>query len=60
MEDSVAFGDGCNDYDLLKKAGKGFVMGNAFYRLKESLPENETVESNVDNGVAKKLVELFL
>ena len=35
-------------------------MGNAFYRLKESLPENETVESNVDNGVAKKLVELFL
>ena len=60
LEDSVAFGDGCNDYALLKKAGKGFVMGNAFYRLKESLPENETVESNADNGVAKKLVELFL
>ncbi len=60
LKDSVAFGDGCNDYNLLKEAGKGFVMGNALYRLKESLPENETVETNADNGVAKKLVELFL
>mgnify|MGYP000875430826 FL=1 len=60
LKDSVAFGDGCNDYNLLKEAGKGFVMGNALYRLKEALPENETVETNADNGVAKKLVELFL
>jgi len=60
LKDSVAFGDGCNDYNLLKEAGKGYVMGNALYRLKEALPENETVETNADNGVAKKLVELFL
>ena len=45
---------------ILKEAGKGYVMGNALYRLKEALPENETVETNADNGVAKKLVELFL
>ena len=60
LKDSVAFGDGCNDYNLLKEVGKGYVMGNALYRLKEALPENETVETNADNGVAKKLVELFL
>ncbi|RRD39411.1 HAD family hydrolase [Leptotrichia sp. OH3620_COT-345] len=60
LSEAVAFGDGYNDYELLKEAGKGYLMGNSLYRLIEGLPKHEIIESNVDDGVAKKLRELFL
>ncbi len=60
MSEAVAFGDGFNDYEMLKEVGKGYIMGNAFYRLVESLPQNEVIGTCDEDAEAKKLVELFL
>ncbi|QEK13460.1 Cof-type HAD-IIB family hydrolase [Crassaminicella thermophila] len=56
----IAFGDGLNDFEMLKTVGKGLIMGNAHYKLKEALPENEVIGTNDDDGVAKYLKEVFL
>ncbi len=60
LEETIAFGDGLNDYEMLSCVGKGFIMGNGSQRLKQLLPNNEIVKSNFENGVAKKLKEIFL
>lgn len=60
MSEVVAFGDGFNDYEMLKMVGKGYVMGNALYRLKEALPDNEIIGTCDTDAEAKKLIELFL
>ena len=60
MSEVVAFGDGFNDYEMLQEVGKGYVMGNAFYRLSEALPDNEVIGTCDVDAEAKKLVELFL
>lgn len=36
MKDTVAFGDSLNDYEIVKAAGIGVAMGNAFPELKEA------------------------
>ena len=59
-EESGAFGDQMNDYEMLQEVGKGYVMGNAFYRLSEALPDNEVIGTCDEDAEAKKLVELFL
>ena len=60
-EETVSFGDGENDYELLTTMGKGHAMGNAIYRLKDLLPKDfEIIGKNSDDGEAKKLIELFL
>ncbi|BBM35504.1 Cof-type HAD-IIB family hydrolase [Pseudoleptotrichia goodfellowii] len=60
-EETVSFGDGENDYELLTTMGKGHAMGNAIYRLKNLLPKDfEIIGKNSDDGEAKKLIELFL
>ncbi|TCO77493.1 Cof-type HAD-IIB family hydrolase [Marinisporobacter balticus] len=56
----VAFGDGFNDLEMLKFAGKGLVMGNAQDKLKMVLVGHEVIQTNDENGVAKYLEELFL
>ncbi|WP_108652508.1 Cof-type HAD-IIB family hydrolase [Dongshaea marina] len=58
-EQSVAFGDGMNDYEMLKTAGLGVVMSNAHDRLKQQLPEHPRAGSNDDDGVAHFLNELL-
>lgn len=60
LEESIAFGDGLNDYEMLSIVGKSFIMGNGSPRLKASLPNIEIIDSNTNNGVAKKLKEIFL
>ena len=60
MSEVVAFGDGFNDYEMLKMVGKGYVMGNALYQLKEALPDNEIIGTCDSDAEAKKLIELFL
>ena len=45
---------------MLSSVGKGFIMGNGSPRLKALLPENEVIKTNAENGVAKKLQEIFL
>ncbi len=59
-EEVVAFGDGMNDLEMLSVVGKGFVMGNANPKLKYALPHNEVIGNCEDDGVAKKLIELFI
>ncbi|MGL4402577.1 MAG: Cof-type HAD-IIB family hydrolase [Fusobacteriaceae bacterium] len=59
-EEAVAFGDGMNDLEMLSTVGKGFIMGNHNPSLKKALPHNEVIDTNDNDGVAKKLAELFL
>lgn len=58
--EAIAFGDGMNDVEMLSTVGKGFLMGNHNPNLKRSLPHNEVIGTNDEDGVAKKLEELFL
>lgn len=59
LEETIAFGDGFNDYEMLKSAGKACIMGNAHYKLKESLPEIEVIGTNDDESVAEYLGKIF-
>ncbi|RKF22182.1 Cof-type HAD-IIB family hydrolase [Alginatibacterium sediminis] len=52
LQDCIAFGDGFNDKEMLEVAGKGIVMENAHYKLKEALPYLERTKSNTEDGVA--------
>ena len=59
LKDAVSFGDGFNDYDLITQTGLGFAMKNSIYRLLEKLTDTEIIESNAEDGMAKKVRELF-
>lgn len=59
LEETIAFGDGFNDYEMLKKVGRGFVMGNAHYKLKNALCKNPVIGTNDENAVAEKIKEIF-
>lgn len=59
LKDAVSFGDGFNDYDLITQTGLGFVMKNSIYRLLEKLTDTEIIDSNADDGMAKKIRQLF-
>ncbi|ACZ00646.1 Cof-type HAD-IIB family hydrolase [Streptobacillus moniliformis] len=59
LSEAIAFGDSLNDYEMLKEVGKGFLMGNAIYLLKEMAPELEIIETNDNDGEAKKIEEIF-
>lgn len=55
--ESVAFGDGLNDADMLQAAGRGCAMENAVPSLKESA--DVIVESNNDAGVGREIFRLL-
>ena len=55
--ESVAFGDGLNDADMLRAAGRGCAMENAVPSLKESA--DVIVESNNDAGVGREIFRLL-
>ncbi|MDK2917708.1 MAG: hypothetical protein PWQ37_441 [Candidatus Petromonas sp.] len=59
-KESVAFGDGLNDLEMLQIVGKGFIMGNAHDKLKAALPNNPIIETNDEDAVANTLEKLFL
>lgn len=59
LEEIIAFGDGFNDYEMLKNAGKACIMGNAHYKLKESLPAIEVIGTNDEEAVANYLKSLY-
>jgi hydroxymethylpyrimidine pyrophosphatase-like HAD family hydrolase len=48
--DVIAFGDGLNDHEMLKWAGRGVAMGNADAATKAVA--DEITASNDDDGVA--------
>ncbi|CAD2218904.1 haloacid dehalogenase-like hydrolase, putative [Angomonas deanei] len=59
MKQTIAFGDDLNDVKMLTQVGKGFVMQNANPKLKELHSELEVIDSNANDGVAKKIREVF-
>jgi len=59
LQEAVSFGDGFNDYDLITQTGLGFAMKNSIYLLLEKLTDTEVIESNANDGMAKKVREIF-
>ncbi|WP_068267617.1 Cof-type HAD-IIB family hydrolase [Caviibacter abscessus] len=59
LEHSIAFGDGFNDAELLNEVKQGYIMKNAAEELKNCLNNIEVIDANYEDGVAKKLVQLF-
>lgn len=59
LQDSIAFGDGMNDFEMLSMAGKGCLMKNASIDLKAKLPDLEVIGSNADDAVPHYLANLF-
>ena len=55
--ETVAFGDGLNDADMLCAAGRGCAMENAVPPVKESA--DVIVENNNDAGVGKEIFRLL-
>lgn len=59
LDEVVCFGDSMNDEPMLRVVPHSFVMANALPLLREALPDKEVILSNEEDGVAKKIVELF-
>lgn len=59
IEESVAFGDQMNDYEMLSKAGNGYIMENSCSELKNKFPRNKMIGNNNSDSVAKKIAEIF-
>lgn len=59
MARTIAFGNDLNDACMLSSVGKGCITANANPSLIEMLPELEVIGSNEEDGVARKLREVF-
>lgn len=59
LDETIAFGDGMNDLEMLSLVGRGVVMGNAHDRLVKALPDHERTLSSDEDGVARYLERLF-
>ncbi|KAL7699588.1 haloacid dehalogenase-like hydrolase [Lotmaria passim] len=59
LADVACFGDGMNDESMLKIAGKAYITENGQQGLKDAVAHAEVIDSNANDGVAKKLEELF-
>ena len=55
--DTVAFGDGLNDADMLAAAGRGIAMENAVAAVKQKA--DAVTENNNDAGVGKEIFRLL-
>lgn len=58
-EEVVAFGDGLNDYEMLKLLDHGMIMGNANPELLKRLPHRKVIGKNSEESVAKWLEAHF-
>lgn len=56
LENTIAFGDHYNDVEMLKTAGKGFLMANAPEELKQQFSLH--TRSNDEDGIAFALKQL--
>ncbi|CAG9577245.1 putative haloacid dehalogenase-like hydrolase [Leishmania major strain Friedlin] len=59
LDEVACFGDGMNDESMLQVTSTSFIMANAQQRLKDAVPHAQIIGSNADDGVAKKLEEMF-
>ncbi|ODP97801.1 MULTISPECIES: Cof-type HAD-IIB family hydrolase [unclassified Salinivibrio] len=55
LADCIAFGDGMNDVEMLRAAGRGLVMATAQARVKATLSDNAIIGSHADEAVARYL-----
>lgn len=60
FSETIAFGDGFNDENMLLNSGKGIVMENATSSLKSKLSHLEVISTNDSDAVAKYLSEIIL
>ncbi|NME35740.1 MULTISPECIES: Cof-type HAD-IIB family hydrolase [Fusobacterium] len=60
LSETIAFGDGLNDEEMLSIVGKGLIMGNGSDKLKRALPNNEVILTTDEDGEAKYLRKIFL
>lgn len=58
QEEVMTFGDAGNDLDMIKYAGMGVAMDNAFPEVKEEA--NYITDSNENDGVAKAIEKFIL
>nr|ACS87866.1 haloacid dehalogenase-like hydrolase-like protein [Angomonas deanei] len=59
MKETIAFGDGMNDVQMLHGVGQGYVMDNAAPMVKEAMEGLPVIGTNNDDAVAVKLEELL-
>lgn len=57
LEESIAFGDNYNDYEMLKAAGLGIAVDNAKQKVLEVA--KQITHHGKEDGVAKSLQQLF-
>lgn len=57
-EEVIAFGDGPNDLEMLRYAGKGILVANASPTLRAQLPFLDVIGPNEDEAVARYLAGL--
>lgn len=57
-EETMAFGDYLNDYELLAEAGESFAMANAHDRIKQ-IAKHQTYSNN-ENGVIRAIKQYVL
>lgn len=57
LEETIAFGDNFNDFEMLKAAGMGIAVGNAKPEILEIA--RQVTHHNTEDGVAKSLQEIF-
>lgn len=59
LQHVLAFGDGGNDEAMLRSVGKGCLMENSSEELKRRLSHLEVIGSNAEEGVSRKVREVF-
>lgn len=60
FEQTISFGDGFNDENMLRSSGKGLIMGNAPDSFKNKLIHLEVISTNDKDGVAKFIAQELL
>lgn len=60
LENTIAFGDGMNDVEMLSMAHKGLLMGTAHEKVLKALPHIERIGSCADEAVAHYLTDHLL
>ena len=58
IENSIAFGDGANDMEMIEVVGYGVAMGNGYEALKKIA--NQVTEPCIGHGIVKELQRLGL
>ena len=58
MQDTIAFGDSMNDYEILQHCQLGIAMGNAVQQLKDVA--DDITDSVTDNGIYNSFIKYHL